>query len=432
MSRMLQRVFLLGLLSHVLAFSTMFVMLSSAFHNGPQSVASFFATGLLLALIAFFRARKGGERGESRWLWLRMVILVAGLGSMVIWGSEQVMMLNGIFLLLQVLFLRRTFQMVEDLSYIRRVLYEQFQRDMGVLIALGIAAACMPIDPGWQMKAVPFFIAFVLVRMYAMSAASQMTKHVENAPQQLSRAVKWQGRVPLLLVGAAVLGGWLLSALGLPVLIVLDWVLTPVMYAFGWVIQLMLTAVDGSLTAMIAWLNKVLLYILCLLGLCDPSGPFEVFEPDPLPEGKSGLGGMTSFLSILMMILIAILLYRMFRKRQTGLFQAAGDGVVEIREFIHDDLPGTGRANFFAGAGARTRMRKIYRNFLLTMKKQGYERGEGETATEYVQKIAADRPADQASMRELTDYYMQERYGGKQVNDKLSRSEQLAQELKKK
>lgn len=432
MTHMLQRAFLLGLISHVLAFGALFVLMSSHFSGGPQTVGSFLATGLGLGLLAFWSARRGLDQGHRGLLVARIVIVLGGLGSMLLWDSDQRMYLIGIFGLLLLFLLRRIMQMLEDLSYIRRALYEQFQADMRLLLVFGILAVVIPKDSQWQYIAVPLILSFVLARMFALSVASQMTKQVENSPRAVTLAEKWQGKTPLLLAGVALLGGWVLSVVGVPLLKLLDWLLTPVFYLLGWVMQLFMNAGGDNLVGLVHaisdFLMRILMYIFCLFGNCDFDGPLEVFNPDPLDDTGGAAFKWTLLVGVLTVILVAFTLYRMFRNRRGAIVRTV-DGVVEIREFITQDVD-KGHSRFLVGFAARTRMRKMYRTFLLRMKRQGRVRYQGETALEYIERITADHPQKKRMLQELTDYYMQERYGGKKVDDKLDRAEQLTADLK--
>ena len=149
-------------------------------------------------------------------------------------------------------------------------------------------------------------------------------------------------------------------------------------------------------------------------------------EPLDAPElGQGEWRRVLIMLAVFAAVIIAMLVYYKIRNPGRTL---PNDGAVEVREFIRNDCK-SNKWHLRSAGGPLTRMRRTYRKFLLAMHKRDVVRMEGETANELIGRIAADSPERRAELEELTHYYMEERYGGKGVEEKVKRADELVKGL---
>jgi hypothetical protein len=100
----------------------------------------------------------------------------------------------------------------------------------------------------------------------------------------------------------------------------------------------------------------------------------------------------------------------------------------EIREFITAGRKAEPQAAGVAYSSSDTWMRRLYRRFLLRMKRAGSPRRLNETPREYVRRVAAAHPVLREPMEELTARYMEERYGGRPFAGDRREAERLFRE----
>lgn len=420
MNKQYRKVILYGLASQALAVTTMFTILIGLVPSGTLYLPAFAGTAAALLAVALFIYRRNELAERRKFMIGGTVVLALGVAAMVWIDPSQMLVPLLIFGGLGVFLLLRMSQTIDDMRYIRQSLLSQYKLDLQLIVGFIVYTMFFGDDPSWQAKMVPFFVLFLFLRMTALSMASRLERGVKGAN---TRMEKLQNNLPLFFIGITLIAGWIMNTLGVPVFRwlvgVLLAIVEPVFYAVGYVVEF--------------FVNLVKAY-------GDPQGTKQKIEDmkeangEPpteefmfMDDGSHLFNETTLFIlsAIGLLLLIFFYLRRMKRAQQ---LQAAV-GIVEMREFIHTAKPKKGKAAAAPVLGSLTPMRKAYRRFLLSMKKAGYTRGAGETASEYIGKIAEARPNLQASMQELTDYYMEERYGARAVDDKLPRAEVLSQEL---
>lgn len=418
MTPAVKRVVLTGLLSHAFAFTTLFAILSA--HIGPKGtgyIPAFLLTALALALLAYVSLITRRLKARKATLFLALVILVAGaLGLR--WIDDSKVLAPIVFFAPLALFLwRRNLQLLEDLQYVRRALFDQLRIDTGLLIAAAVTASAVGLDPAWQDKVLPLFTIFLLTRLIALSFASRLLRG-ESAKQAKSSSEKWQDNMAYIVIGGGLLGIWLLQVLGIPLV-------NALLRLLGFLFEPILYAISKLVGWIYGWVQSTGWYdVLAELRNKKKDGEMTSPEVDPLAGGPTGVLN-TEIFYIFGLLILAFIVYLIIRRFQSGMRVAVDGGIVEMREFITADKPKR-KAQPAAASGSLTRMRKAYRRFLLAMKKEGHLRSPSETASEFVDKIAARKPERQAEMDELTRLYMEERYGNKNAPhpdraDELSR-----------
>ncbi|TCP54607.1 uncharacterized protein DUF4129 [Tumebacillus sp. BK434] len=420
MNKQYRKVILYGLASQALAVTTMFTILIGLIPTGTHYLPAFAGTAAALLLVAMLIYRRNELAERQKFLIGGAVTLALGVAAMVWIDASQLLVPLLIFGGLGVFLLLRMSQTVDDMRYIRQSLLSQYKLDLQLIVGFILYTVFFGEDTSWQSKMVPFFVLFLFLRMTALSVASRMERGVKGAN---TRMEKLQNNLPVFFIGFILVAGWIMNTLGVPVV--------------RWLVGIVLTIVEP----IFYYVGYVVEYLVNLLkAYGDPEGTKQKIEDmkeangEPPPEeffftddGSHLFNETTLFVmsAIGLLILIIYFLRRMKRAQQ---LQAAV-GIVEMREFIHTAKPKKGQAAAVLASGNLTPMRKAYRRFLLSMKKAGYTRGTGETASEYIDKIATAQPNLQASMQELTDFYMEERYGARSVDDKLPRAEALSQKL---
>ena len=423
MSQKWKRVYGLSVLSYALSSLTIFTIVCGLLPNGTLYVPAYLFTGLALAAVSYWGSQKWG-------LPVAVLSLLLGVCSLFLINFEQMWTLfypAVIFLLLAVLQWRRNVMLSDELRYARRLLLETYLNDVKIVMALALLTAFISADPSWQMKVLPFFTAFMLTRMFALSLATKVAKEQEG---QEGFAAMVQNKLPFLIVGVALFVCWVLVSMGGAVGRMLYKLLDPLFYGLGRVFQFFYESqfVPPWLKDFFAMIIKGINDFLCwLLNLCGSgSGSPGDLPPMIAPELEQGnWKQVLIMLAVFAAIIIGMIIY--YKMRNPGR-TLPNDGAVEVREFIRNDSKNNKWRPRSAG-GALTRMRKTYRKFLLAMHKRGVVRGEAETANELIARLAAANPERRAEMQELTDCYMEERYGGKQVEDKVKRAEQLTKGL---
>ncbi|MGB8954404.1 MAG: DUF4129 domain-containing protein [Tumebacillaceae bacterium] len=423
MSPKWKRVYGLSVLSYAASSLTIFTIICGLLPNGTLYVPAYLFTGLALAAVSYWGSPKWG-------LPVAMLSMLIGIGSLFLINFEQMWTLfypAVIFLLLAVLQWRRNIMLTDELQYARRLLLETYLNDVKIVIALALLTAFISVDSSWQMKVLPFFTAFMLTRMFALSLATKVTK--EQAGQE-GFAAMVQNKLPFVIVGVALFVCWVLLSTGSAIGSMLYKLLDPLFYGIGRVFQFFYESqfvpqwLKYFFANIIRWINEFLCW---LLNLCSSgSGAPTDLEPLLAPELEQGnWKRVLIMLVVFVAIIVAMIIYY---KMQNPSRTLPNDGAVEVREFIRNDSKNNKWRPRSAGV-ALTRMRKTYRKFLLAMHKRGVVRAEGETANELIGRLAAANPERRKELQELTDCYMEERYGGKQDEDKVKRAEQLTKGL---
>jgi len=416
MNKSLQRVMIIGLLSHALTFTTLYVILNGMITNGSKFVPAFLGTAVLMAVVAFFTLRDPGS--DRRMRFFIIGLLVIGLGGGCIAWIDASDMIEALLLLVVVgLFMwRRMLYMVENVAYLRQALLDHYRFDVVMLVLATVVSLFIGRETGWEMRMLPFFVSFMITRMFALSMASQLN----NSNRAKSVGVMLQNNMPFLFVGGVLMATWMIAVIGGPLAKLFSWILSPFFYLMGFLVQLVMTLFGDTIRETMSKVYK-------------SSGKVEEYAP---PEEDLVLAGQHFvsdwYLYVLVIVAIVLAVWYFYRQMKQITRLQLDAGVVEVREFIHEEeAKATPRPRSLFSSGPLTPMRKTYRRFLHAMKKSGHLRGEGETASEYIKKVAGKHPELQTPMQELTDYYMRERYGAHSVDDKQQRADQLTDELAK-
>jgi len=411
MSTPFARVLGLGLLSHGLAFATLFLILISMVEGGSAYTGVYLAVAGALTCIAYVSRDLPADKLWSRMTVAGFLLLGAGLAAFWLIGGEHPSYPLFFFLPLTLLLLRRLVKTILDLQYLRQSLMEDYRLDMIALVGSVLLALLFSTDPDWQAQMVPFFIAFFLLRLYAISAASKLKR---ASDQQADRLEQVQNTLPWLLMGLALLLAWMLHALGLPILRWVTQLLEPIFYAVGHVVE---------------WLSD-------LFGQESETGTEEVFElvkekkpgetTDPYTFDPAVIN--ESVFYIVLCLLALFVLYLFYRQKQKLARTRITEGIVEVRTFMRKEIIHK-RPPARQPAGPLTPLRRLYLRWLLTLRKRGFKRLPHQTALEHMAAVADQHPELQHKLTELTDYYLRERYGAGATDEQTTRAQQLVDDL---
>ncbi|ASS74780.1 hypothetical protein CIG75_07180 [Tumebacillus algifaecis] len=419
MNKAIRKVILFGLASQAFAVTTMFTILSGLLEHGTRYIPAFAGTAVALILVAMLVYRRNNLTERRTFLIAGMVTMGLGVAGMAWIDSAQLLFPLLIFGGLGAFMLLRMSQTIDDMRYIRQSLLDQYKLDLQLIFAFIVFTIFFQDDSTWQTKMVPFFVIFLFLRMTALSMASRLQRGVKGNTTRLETL---QNNLPALFVGVILIAAWVLNTIGVPVF---RWfvgiamtVLGPIFYAVGHIVEYLANWLSGHKNPDG---QKVIDDLIEGIGVPpDEDFYFDSDAWNPFNE---------TTLFVLAAIGLAILILYFFRRMKRAQQLQAAIGIVEMREFIHSDKPQKGNVQAAPASGRLTEMRKIYRRFLHAMKQTGHKRNKGETALEYIQKISSQQPDLQSSMQELTDYYMQERYGDRSVQDQLPRADSLSREL---
>lgn len=423
MNRLLARVYLAAIGSYAVGYSTLFIILSGLYAGGTSYVPGYLLTTALLGALAYTRFLIGERREESGdkqlvFLALGIVLLIAAtILTVFVQPPEHILYPVLTMLIPGLLMWVRMMEAVDDQSYLRHAMHHHYRQEIAMIVFATGLTLILQGDPRWQTQMLPFFSAFLFLRMLALTWASQWMRGIDSTASGMNRI---QNNLPLFVVGGALFGAWLLNAVGVPVFksvwSAIGNVLYPLFLAVGW---------------LLSW-----------LGLSDFHGRASKSEGEgeltELPEVDGNLEGAIDPLivenTIMIVMLLAVLVVLILYLRQRGRMQRgkAKGRIVEVREFIRDTAAKKAKRGGGIPAASLTRMRQLYRRFLYAMKKDGYERHSGETALAYIRRVAVHRPELAAPMRELTDIYMDERYGERSVADREPLAARLTDELTQK
>ncbi|HEU4962647.1 MAG TPA: DUF4129 domain-containing protein [Bacilli bacterium] len=421
-STALSRVMLVGMLSHAFAFTTVFLILSSLLgKTGTAYLPAFLGTALVLAGIGFCTVRLPKWQGSRVPFFIGIGGMIVGIMGLRVIDDTHTFAPLVVFFPPAFLLWRRILRTLEDMKYVRRALFEQLRADLLWMVIFTVPASMVGADPSWQTKLLPLFTLFLLTRLLALSLASRQLRGEQG--QTKTRAEKWQDGIVWFVVSGGLLGVWLLQVLGIPILgtiyNALGSVLDPILMAIGRVV---------------GWV----MYLLDLLGYYDLKSKFTGKPPEEgqqEDEKQDPAADVTAVVDetifyIILVLIFATIIFVLVRKFVLGGKPPAGEGLTESREFILATKKKKRSGGLFGSGPSLSRLRKAYRRFLLAMKKEGHLRPIGETAGEYVEKIARANPERRSGMEALTRTYMDERYGNKQQSGTdLTEAEQLSQQL---
>lgn len=413
MNKSLQRVMIIGLLSHALTFTTLYVILNGLITDGSKFVPAFLGTAVLMAVVAFFTLRDPGSDRRLRFFVLGLLVIGLGVGCLA-WIDATDMVEALLLLVIVGLFMwRRMLYMVENIAYLRQALLDHYRFDVVMLVLATVVTLFVGRETGWETRMLPFFISFMITRMFALSMASQLN----NSNRSKSVGVLLQNNMPFLFVGGVLMLTWMISVIGGPLAELFSWILSPLFYLMGFLVQLVMSLFGDTI-------REAMQKAYGHLGEIEKLAPQD---EDLVAAGQHFVSDW--FLYVLVVAAVALAVWYFYRQMQQITRLQLDAGVVEVREFIHEETANAIPRPRSLFSGPLTPMRKTYRRFLMSMKKSGHLRGEGETASEYIQKVAGKHPELNAPMQELTDYYMRERYGAHSVDDKQQRADQLSDEL---
>jgi hypothetical protein len=423
--RLVRRASLSGLLSYAMIGTTLFAILSGVLVNGSQYIPAFLLTALVLTALACGWYRDAGRLVEGKkpwasrttWFLLGIVVVAGGMADLLLKDSEQVFYSLVIFAPVAILMWIRMLEMVDNEAHARQQLLDHYKQEIVLLFAVAIGVWIFQQDPGWQKKMVPYLVLYLLVRLMALSFYSQLLKGVSG---RQSRWENWQNNLPGLVIAVAFFIGWILNSIGVPVLSWLQhliiWILSPLFYGVGMLVEKFMNwfLTEDRIKRRADAMNK-------------EGKDVEDQQQDQLPLTDNHL--ITESVLVVFAVSVFLLLLRLYLKKKNRTRRGRfGSEFVEVREFLQSDRGGKRKA-VFAGGGPLTPMRKAYRKFLLAMKRQGHPRRPSQTAGEFIGALAATRPDMKESLGELTNYYLQERYGGRPVEAELPRAERLADDL---
>ncbi|MFD2169174.1 DUF4129 domain-containing protein [Tumebacillus lipolyticus] len=418
MNRALRNVIWFSLSSQAFAMTTMFIILCGLLTEGTRYVPAFAGAAVALLLLAFFVYRRNNMAERRTFLIAGTVVLGLGVAGMVWIDSSRLLVPLLIYAGLSAFMIFRMSQTVDDMRYIRQSLLDQYKLDLQLIVFFIVWAILFQKDPAWQAQMVPFFVLFLFLRMTALSMASKMQRGMKGTASKME---KLQNNLPLIFVGVVVFAGWIFNSLGVPVfkwaIDALSKLLLPVFYAVGYVVEYLVNWLKGHKDAE---------------GIEQAIDGMKESQPEPdrfefVDDGSHIFNETTLF--VIFAVLFLCLIWYFYRNMKRAQQLRAADGIVEMREFIHAEKPARAERQEVRALGPLTEMRKTYRRFLFAMKKAGFERGIGQTANEYVEQIAKVQPDRIESMEELTRYYMEERYGGRSVDDKLPRADDICTRL---
>lgn len=414
MRKSVQRIVNLGLLSHALAFSAMYVILSGLITRGSDYIPAFLGAALLMAGVAIYTFRDLGTDGRQRFFFLGLGVLVLGVAGLALIDASEMVAPLLLLVTLGLFMWRRMLYMIENIDYLRQALLDHYRLDVQLLVGFTVLTFFAGRDPGWEMRMLPFFIAFLVTRMAALSMASKLN----NTTTSKQFGVSLANNMPFLFVTGVMFLTWMISVVGGPLDRLIATLLSPLFYAMGFLVQFVMGLFGDTIQK--AWQQAGQ-----IIGESQKNMPTE--ETVALEPGGYLIGDW--FLYSLVALVVLMLIWYFYRQMKQMSRMQLSSGVIEVREFIHDEVQTVKWSPRTIFSGPLTPMRKTYRRFLLAMKKSGHLRAEGETASEYIKKVASQSPNLGPSMEELTEYYMRERYGAKSVEDKHQRAEQLTDEL---
>lgn len=398
--------------SHVVTFLTLAVILSGLPSNGMTALPVWLGFGVAIGLLPLLR--------RSFFVPGIVLLLASGLGLYLLYqGFEIIPCL--ILLMLGGLLLHRLIQMESSLQGLQQELREQLVIDASAIAVAYFLTSLVGYgsNADWQQAVLPFLLACFALRLYALSASFQALRRTKLDLTQKRRPAT---TLIFFLIGVGFLV-WCLNLAGPSVrdavYAVLSVLLYPFVYVIGHLLQFFLERYH------LRW----------MLPESDPSSASNNFNDplDPAQQVDWQAAGLEWTLYGLMFGIGIYLLYRMARavkKRQVSHDRAY---VQETREFLHqkEQLKQQPPApSERAGEQSLTKMRQIYRDFLRHMEQRGLHRLPHESPLEFLARVEPHLPDAREHLLHLTELYMWERYGERNMSD--AQTEQLASDLLKK
>ena len=148
--------------------------------------------------------------------------------------------------------------------------------------------------------------------------------------------------------------------------------------------------------------------------------PWEKEEIDvQIPQSVERI---ITVVAILLVILIIVLLFRFFLKRRKAAL-AAGTGGSEERSRVDGNAPG----RTFSDRTAVSQVRRAYQKYLRMCRKEGMERGSGDTSSDVALRSTRYYPRE--NVEELREIYVAARYDGVIGREEARRARALVRHL---
>ncbi|WP_232336449.1 DUF4129 domain-containing protein, partial [Thermoactinomyces sp. CICC 10522] len=264
-----------------------------------------------------------------------------------------------------------------------------------------------------------FFIAFLFTRMVSLSMISKMSRDEES---HQSKSSLYEFFIPFALLITGIMGGWIIQLSGWPVYktiaIFLFYLFSPVIDVVGFILeQLIPDDLPFRPRFYDASVNQI-------NGLTHVQSSLN-------QNSFSGQWVQSAFM-IFISVIVVYFIYKSFESNTKSIKSAAKhEEEIEEREFLFKINP-IKKTDLKMNDNSLTPIRRTYRTFLKFAGKSFTKRRPNETATEYIRKIAPFIPDKKVFMEELTDLYLKERYGNKNVASEQDRAKKLLNTLIKK
>lgn len=381
------------LLSQALFVSLLFLVLSGALTVGREAILYFSGVALLTALgSALFAPEIIAHPKKAYPVAAGVVVLGAWAGWK--WVPQPSTAFLICFVVLGMWLVQRMWRgMAQDPAFFRDDLLDETRRDGLLLLAASLLVSVYSVRDGWDGEALPLLFTWAGLRMAALWKG---TRQMGGAG---SGGMEWLGICLFLTAGwSLTFFGPFLYSTAVRGLILL---LSPLLYGAGWMVQHLVAFLSGG--------SQKLELPSMFEGQETSPRLFDASEAASVPsEGWDWLGPL-----ILGAVMAGVFIF-FFRRLQTEVPPGERSrSHREIREFIPAGRKAEPQAAGVAYSSSDTWMRRLYRRFLLRMKRAGSPRHLDETPWEYVRRMAAAHPDLREPMEELTARYMEERYGGR-------------------
>ncbi|MBH8605934.1 DUF4129 domain-containing protein [Thermoactinomyces sp. CICC 10522] len=248
---------------------------------------------------------------------------------------------------------------------------------------------------------------------------SKMSRDEES---HQSKSSLYEFFIPFALLITGIMGGWIIQLSGWPVYktiaIFLFYLFSPVIDVVGFILeQLIPDDLPFRPRFYDASVNQI-------NGLTHVQSSLN-------QNSFSGQWVQSAFM-IFISVIVVYFIYKSFESNTKSIKSAAKhEEEIEEREFLFKINP-IKKTDLKMNDNSLTPIRRTYRTFLKFAGKSFTKRRPNETATEYIRKIAPFIPDKKVFMEELTDLYLKERYGNKNVASEQDRAKKLLNTLIKK
>ncbi|MBA4544629.1 DUF4129 domain-containing protein [Thermoactinomyces daqus] len=285
----------------------------------------------------------------------------------------------------------------------------------GIFLSVG-AAYLFAVNRYWEDQVFLFFIAFLFTRMVSLSMISKMSRDEES---HQSKSSLYEFFIPFALLITGIMGGWIIQLSGWPVYktiaIFLFYLFSPVIDVVGFILeQLIPDDLPFRPRFYDASVNQI-------NGLTHVQSSLN-------QNSFSGQWVQSAFM-IFISVIVVYFIYKSFESNTKSIKSAAKhEEEIEEREFLFKMNP-IKKSDLKMNDNSLTPIRRTYRKFLKFAGKSFTKRLPNETAPEYIRKIAPFIPDKKVFMEELTDLYLKERYGNKNVASEQERAKKLLNTL---